>query len=339
MNNFHPLVSIVIPVYNGSNYLREAIDSALAQTYDNIEILVVNDGSTDNTEEIAKSYGNKIRYFAKENGGTSTALNLGIENMRGEYFSWLSHDDLYYPQKIARSVEELSKLEDKKTIIISELEIINENYEKIHTTKYNEHMYSYPSRKNSYLYPVIYDKTHGCTHLISKVVFDKVGLFDEKWLVAHDFEFYYRAFAKFPHKLIPEVLITARDSSNRQGKKLHTRGNIEYSLLYINILENLSDSEIFEIAPNKKVFFHDMEIFFAALDYSIALEYLEVLAEGEKIITKYGRSKIKKYSPNIFSRIIWALKRHGIIGFLRIFWQRVKAKLTKKPLKKGNKNV
>ncbi len=60
---FHPLVSIVIPVYNGSNYLREAIDSALAQTYDNIEILVINDGSNDNgaTEAIAKSYGDKIR--------------------------------------------------------------------------------------------------------------------------------------------------------------------------------------------------------------------------------------------------------------------------------------
>ena len=61
-----PLVSIIIPVYNGSNFMREAIDSALAQTYPNIEIIVVNDGSTDNTREIALSYGDKIRYFEKE---------------------------------------------------------------------------------------------------------------------------------------------------------------------------------------------------------------------------------------------------------------------------------
>ena len=81
---FHPLVSIVIPVYNGANYMREAIDSALAQTYKNIEVIVVNDGSTDNTDEIAKSYGDKIRYFKKENGGVATALNLGIREMRGE---------------------------------------------------------------------------------------------------------------------------------------------------------------------------------------------------------------------------------------------------------------
>ena len=66
-----PKVSIVIPVFNGSNYLREALDSALAQTYTNCEVIVVNDGSNDNgkTREIALSYGNKIRYFEKENGG------------------------------------------------------------------------------------------------------------------------------------------------------------------------------------------------------------------------------------------------------------------------------
>ena len=80
----NPLVSIIIPVYNGSNFMREAIDSALAQTYPNIEILVVNDGSTDNTREIALSYGDKIRYFEKENGGVATALNLAIREMKGE---------------------------------------------------------------------------------------------------------------------------------------------------------------------------------------------------------------------------------------------------------------
>ena len=68
MSSLSPLVSIVIPVYNGSNYLKEAIDSALAQTYKNIEILVINDGSNDanKTEKIAQSFQSKIRYFKKE---------------------------------------------------------------------------------------------------------------------------------------------------------------------------------------------------------------------------------------------------------------------------------
>ena len=104
-------VTIIIPVYNGSNYVREAIDSALAQTYKNIEILVVNDGSTDEgaTRDICLSYGDKITYYEKENGGVSTALNLGIEKMTGDYFSWLSHDDLYYPDKIEKQMKELEK--------------------------------------------------------------------------------------------------------------------------------------------------------------------------------------------------------------------------------------
>ena len=90
-------VTILIPVYNGSNYLKEAIESALAQTYKNKEIIVVNDGSTDNgkTKEIALSYKDKIKYYEKENGGAPTALNYGIERMTGDYLSWLSHDDLY----------------------------------------------------------------------------------------------------------------------------------------------------------------------------------------------------------------------------------------------------
>ena len=88
----NPKVSIIIPVYNGSNYLKEAIDSALNQTYANVEVIVVNDGSNDNgkTEALAKSYGDRIKYCYKENGGVASALNYGIKTMHGQYFSWLS---------------------------------------------------------------------------------------------------------------------------------------------------------------------------------------------------------------------------------------------------------
>ena len=108
-----PFITVVIPVYNGADYLGEAIDSALAQTYPHREIIVVNDGSDDGgaTDRIARSYVDRIRYYVKENGGVSSALNLGIRNMRGDWLSWLSHDDLYLPDKLALQAEQLALLE------------------------------------------------------------------------------------------------------------------------------------------------------------------------------------------------------------------------------------
>ena len=122
----YPLVSIVIPVYNGEKYMREAIDSALNQTYKNVEVIVVNDGSKDKTDEIALSYGDKIRYFKKENGGVSTALNLGIKEMKGEYFCWLSHDDVYELNKVESHINLLTE-ENKDCVFMCGSYFIDEN--------------------------------------------------------------------------------------------------------------------------------------------------------------------------------------------------------------------
>ena len=97
MKDISPLVSIAVPVYNGSNYMRDAIDSVLTQTYSNFEVLVINDGSQDGsaTEDIAKSYGDRILYFSKPNGGVASALNRALEESKGEYFCWLSQATSY----------------------------------------------------------------------------------------------------------------------------------------------------------------------------------------------------------------------------------------------------
>lgn len=105
-----PLVSIIIPTYNARRWLSEAIDSALAQTYLNREILVVDDGSTDGTlESLRETYGSRIRYFYKENGGLASARNVGITNARGSYIQFLDSDDIILPQKVATHVSFLEK--------------------------------------------------------------------------------------------------------------------------------------------------------------------------------------------------------------------------------------
>ena len=89
-------ISIIVPVYNVSEYLAKCLDSLVSQSFKNIEIIVVNDGSTDNSEEIVKEYQKRymnIKYFYKENGGLSSARNYGLEKATGEYIIIIDHDD------------------------------------------------------------------------------------------------------------------------------------------------------------------------------------------------------------------------------------------------------
>lgn len=181
-----PLVSIIIPVYNGANYMREAIDSALAQTYSNIEVIVVNDGSTDNTEEIALSYGDKIRYFYKDNGGVSSALNLGIKEMCGEYFSWLSHDDKYEPNKVENQIKLISSY-GKNTLALCSTWQIDKNSNLLQRKKIKDASQTrFLTWQEGLKSLILHGSFNGCAFLIPKSAFDKCGLFDESLRYSQD---------------------------------------------------------------------------------------------------------------------------------------------------------
>src|SRR5437867_2556724 len=99
-----PCVSVVIPVYNGERYLADAIQSVLDQTYENFEVIVVDDGSTDESAAVAKRFGEAIRYVHQANGGVSKARNTGIAEARGVYLAFLDQDDLWLPDKLSVQV-------------------------------------------------------------------------------------------------------------------------------------------------------------------------------------------------------------------------------------------
>ena len=182
-HNHLPKVSIVIPVYNGSNYLAQAIDSALNQTYSNIEVIVVDDGSTDAglTEGVCRAYGEKIRYFRKENGGVSTALNFGIRQMTGQYFSWLSHDDLYYPEKVERQIRYLNA-NPVVRIVGTGLDVIDDAGNKIgdYVLKPETIVRNGRDVMDTWIY--------GCSLLIDRTVFVEVGGFNPKNRTVQDLE-------------------------------------------------------------------------------------------------------------------------------------------------------
>lgn len=100
-----PLVSTVIPVFNGARYVAHTIDSVLAQTYRHIEIVVIDDGSTDESPEILARYGNRIRLIRQANQGVGAARNRGILAAQGEYVAFLDQDDWWYPEKIERQID------------------------------------------------------------------------------------------------------------------------------------------------------------------------------------------------------------------------------------------
>jgi len=96
----HPTVSVVIVTYNKADTIGPAIESVLRQTYQDFEILVVDDGSTDETAERVRAFGDRVRHLPKENGGTGSARNLGLAEARGEYVAFLDGDDLWLPRKL-----------------------------------------------------------------------------------------------------------------------------------------------------------------------------------------------------------------------------------------------
>lgn len=100
-----PLVSVIIPNYNYAHYLPQAVESVLAQTYANLEIMVVDDGSTDDSEAILRGYGNRLRWIKRQNQGVAAARNLGASQTTGQLVAFLDADDLWLPDKLERQVQ------------------------------------------------------------------------------------------------------------------------------------------------------------------------------------------------------------------------------------------
>ena len=113
-----PFVSVLINNYNYGRFLREAIDSALAQSYSPMEVILVDDGSTDNSRAIAASYDSRLTPILKPNRGQASASNVGVAASRGEILCVLDSDDYFYPQKVERIVETFSRLDSSQPIMV-----------------------------------------------------------------------------------------------------------------------------------------------------------------------------------------------------------------------------
>lgn len=235
-----PRVSIVIPVYNGANYLREAIDSALAQTWPNVEVVVVNDGSTDGgaTEAIARSYGERIRYFAKPNGHVASALNHGIRHMTGEYFSWLSHDDLYTADKVAAQAE-VALANGPRTVVYSDFEILEEANGARTPVRMPE------ADPAHFRYAItLSNSLHGCTLLIPRACLQEAGPFREDLRTTQDYDMWFRLAARCRFVHLPKVLVTSRHHAEQGTRALRDVAVAECDRLLAAFVGELQPLEI-----------------------------------------------------------------------------------------------
>lgn len=270
-----PLVSIIIPVYNGANYMREAIDSALAQTYSNIEIIVVNDGSNDGgaTRDIALSYGGGLRYFEKENGGVSTALNLGIKNMRGKYFSWLSHDDIYLPEKIQVEIDALRKAGDMSRVVYgnyAKLIMPNRKLEEL-----SRHLIYRKDFLETGAIAPFFRLIGGCTLLIPKYFFDVYGGFDEKLRCLQDSKKWFDMFRGKRLIFLPKILYLSREHTMRTGHTLSPLMAAEDNWVDTCIVYNLDKDDV--VGSGLTDLYHLYSAFFTkfvGFSFSYAVNFL-----------------------------------------------------------------
>lgn len=262
---FYPLVSIIIPVYNGANYVSEAIDSALSQTYKNIEVIVVNDGSTDNeaTERICLGYAKKITYYRKENGGCSSAINYGIKKANGEFISWLSHDDLYDKNKIETQISLYEKwdLNTENTLISNSGRLIDASSNKIFHPA--DSFNGFLDSKGMFKHLLFKKCFNGCGLLIPKALFNNGLFFREDMKFVLDWNLWLKfAIGGAKVYIDTKVLVSNRQHSAQvtvKQKKLHqTEAQVTCEELFEILLKKqqwdfLSELYYFCFATNKNI--------------------------------------------------------------------------------------
>ena len=211
----NPLVTVIIPAYNCADFISNAIESVLNQTYKNYELIIVDDGSTDNTSEIISKYKNTIKYIYQENGGVSKARNTGIRNANGKYIGFLDADDVWDKYKLEIQLKAFEN-QDDVGLVFSDFRQTKNN--KVLNNKYYEDAfnifkeYNYKINKlfdyksniifmgrdiaycwgNIYKYLFLGNFILPSSVLFKKSCLDKVGLLNEEYRVAEETEYFLR---------------------------------------------------------------------------------------------------------------------------------------------------
>jgi len=202
-----PLVSVVIPTYNRAASVVEAIDSTLAQTYPAMEIIVVDDGSTDDTREVVPRRYPQVRYFHQENGGVATARNFGIREARGEFVAFLDSDDLWLPGKTEKQVACFKQYPDVGLVYTDADFFDDTGPARVLRSRTSKAEFSTGDMVVNLFTRF---SLHTPTVMMRKAVFETVGYFDEELRAVNDDNLWIRVAVRYPLRLIAEPLVHVR---------------------------------------------------------------------------------------------------------------------------------
>ena len=213
-------VSIIIPSFNRAHCLDQAVESLLNQTYKNLEILVIDDGSTDNTQDVLKKYDRKIRCFAQANQGVSVARNRGISEANGEYITFLDSDDYFEDTNIEKKVTFLERHPDIKWVY-SDCRYIDKegNYIDKASDRYNY----FERKKTGMIFgELLHHRNFIATDTVTvkKDALNSAGGFDERIFSLEDYDLWLRISAKYPAGYINEALVYVTDSTDSLSNDL-----------------------------------------------------------------------------------------------------------------------
>jgi glycosyltransferase involved in cell wall biosynthesis len=197
MMNKNPLVSVIIPVYNGARFLRAALESVFAQTYRSFEVIVVDDGSVDDSGIIAQSFA-EVRYMHQANQGVAAARNYGIETAQGEFFAFLDQDDLWTPEKLKVQIGYLLSHPDVG-----------------YTLTQQQYFLDPGATLPAWFRKELFDSVHTGwvlgTLVVRRSAFEKIGNFATGYSAANDSDWFFRAkAAEMPMAVMPELLLRKR---------------------------------------------------------------------------------------------------------------------------------
>jgi glycosyltransferase involved in cell wall biosynthesis len=200
-----PRVSVVIPTYNSAAMVEEAIESVLAQTYRDFEIVVIDDGSTDNTEHVVKRFAGRIHYFKQKNEGVSAARNAGIKKSRGQYIAFLDSDDLWLPEKLAEEIP-LLDADPQLGLVYCDWAVVSGDA--LLQASYLKGL----GASSGYVFDDLIQSGFILTSgvVVRRACLDNVGDFDKSLAIAQDYDLWLRVSYQWRVQLVDKCLFTKR---------------------------------------------------------------------------------------------------------------------------------